>query len=199
MEFPLVPTKELLVVAGPNGAGKSTFVAEFLSAYPRPYLCADLVATEFPHLDPISQQIAAGREFLRRMEGQLAKEENFAVETTLSGRTMQSFLARARTAGCEITIVFIYLDSADTCVVRVSERVRRGGHNVPEDDIRRRFFRSCANFWHVYREIADQWAVYYNAGSGFVEVAFGFPDGFAVSDDGLFGRFLEFAENANHG
>ncbi|MEX2091359.1 MAG: AAA family ATPase [Pirellulales bacterium] len=116
-------TKELLIVGGPNGAGKSTFVASFLSERSIPYLCADLIATEFQHLDPVSQQIAAGREFLRRMEGQLAKDESFAVETTLSGRSMRSFLVRARAAGFEITIVFICLDSAEMCIQRVKERV----------------------------------------------------------------------------
>ena len=195
----IVPTKELIVAAGPNGAGKSTFVGRFLAERPMPYLCADAIAAAFSHLDPMSQQIAAGREFLRRTEAQLAGEADFVVETTLSGRTMRSHLARAREAGFEITIVFIYLDSADTCVVRVRERVRRGGHSVPEDDIRRRFSRSCANFWHVYREIADQWVVYYNGGSGLAEVAFGYPDGFAVCHEDLFSRFLEYAEDAGHG
>lgn len=136
-------TKELIVVGGPNGAGKSTFVASFLFETPIPYLCADAIATEFPDLDPMSRQIAAGREFLRRMESQLVKDESFAVETTLSGRTMRSILTRAQAAGFKIAIVFIFLDSADTCIVRVRERVRRGGHNVPEEDIRRRFSRSC--------------------------------------------------------
>lgn len=72
-----VTAKELIVVGGPNGAGKSTFVAPFLADRPMPYLCADVIATEFQHLDATSQQIAAGREFLRRMEWQLTKEENF--------------------------------------------------------------------------------------------------------------------------
>jgi predicted ABC-type ATPase len=191
--------KELLVVGGPNGSGKSTFIAQFLAEKPRPYLCADALALEFSDLDPISQQIAAGREFLERVESQLAKEESFAVETTLSGKTTANFLRRAREAGFDVTIAFIFLDSADECVARVQLRVRRGGHHVPESDIRRRFVRSCANFWHCYREIADTWVVYYNAASEFVEVAFGFPDGFAVSDDELFRRFLKFAGEDYHG
>jgi predicted ABC-type ATPase len=194
-----VPVKELIVVAGPNGAGKSTFAARILADRPMPYLCADMIATEFQHLDGMSQQIAAGREFLRRLELQLTKEENFVVETTLSGRTMQAILNRARVVGFEITIVFVYLDSAETCVFRVRERVRRGGHSVPEDDICRRFSRSCVNFWHVYRKIADLWIAYYNAGSEFIEVAFGVSDDFAVSDDVLFSRLLEFAEDVSHG
>ena len=77
MEIPLVPTKELLVVAGPNGAGKSTFVASFVSERPIPYLCADVIAAEFQQLDPMFQQVAAGREFLRRIETQLFYRREF--------------------------------------------------------------------------------------------------------------------------
>jgi predicted ABC-type ATPase len=194
-----MPKKELIVVAGPNGAGKSTFVASFLAERACPYLCADLIAAEFQHLDPISQQVAAGREFLRRAEEQLALLRDFIIETTLSGRTLRNYLKRARGAGYSVTIMFVYLDSADHCVVRVRQRVRRGGHNVPEDDIRRRFVRSCSNFWHSYREIADQWVMVYNSSAGFVEVAFGIVDEFAVSDEEMFRRFLELAEVEDNG
>ena len=186
-----MPAKELIVVAGPNGAGKTTFVAGFLAERACPYLSADLIATEFSALDPVSRQFAAGREFLRRIEQQLSAGEDFIIETTLSGRTLRNFLARAQAADFSITVLFIFLDSADTCVARVKERVRRGGHSVPEDAIRRRFARSCANFWHIYRQIADQWVVTYNAGNGFVEIAFGILGEFAVSDEDVFNRFHE--------
>jgi predicted ABC-type ATPase len=189
-----MPNKELIVVAGPNGAGKSTFVNGFLAERGCPYLCADLIATEFKHLDPVSQQIAAGREFLRRANEQLSLHQVFIIETTMSGRTLANYLERARVVGFRITIMFVFLDSPDHCVVRVNQRVRRGGHNVPEEDIRRRFARSCANFWHTYREIADQWEMVYNSSSGFIEVAIGITDDFAVSDEELFRVFLELAE-----
>lgn len=112
---------------------------------------------------------------------------------------MRTILNRARAVGFELTIVFDYLDSANTCVDRVHQRVRRGGHSVPEEDIRRRFSRSCANFWHIYREIADLWIAYYNAGGEFIETAFGMPNEFAVSDEELFSLLLEFAEDVGHG
>ena len=193
MESPLVPRKELLVVAGPNGAGKSTFVASFLSERPCPCLCADLIATEFQHLDAVSQQVVAGREFLRRMEGQLTAGEDFVVETTLSGRTLRNFLARAQAAGFSITVFFIYLDSAETCVARVKQRVRRGGHRVPEDDIRRRFARSCSNFWRIYRQIADYWYVVYNSSGDFKWIASGEADAILVHEEPAFRQFLRLA------
>jgi predicted ABC-type ATPase len=112
----------------------------------------------------------------------------------LSGRTWKNYFEDARARGFEITIFFIYLDSADTCVARIKERVRRGGHDVPEEDVRRRFTRSCNNFWKIYRKIADHWAVVYNSGNAPVEVAFGYREEFAVTDEILFRRFLEIAE-----
>ncbi|MEX2318192.1 MAG: AAA family ATPase [Pirellulales bacterium] len=182
-------SKELIVVGGPNGAGKSTFVAGFLSERPCPYLSADLIAKEFPDLDPLSQQIAAGREFLTRLDAQIKGTVDFVVESTLSGRSMRNFLTRAKAAGFSVTVFFICLDSAELCIARVKARVQRGGHNVPDADIRRRFARSLANFWQIYREIADQWAIVYNVSSEFVEVAFGVAEEYAVCDEALFRDF----------
>lgn len=191
--------KELVVVAGPNGAGKSTFVRSFLSEHPCPYLSADLIAAELPIPEPVSLQFAAGQEFVKRMEAQLLAGHDFVVETTFAGRTWKNYLEIAHDLGFEITIYFIYLDSPDTCVARVRGRVRRGGHDVPEQDIRRRFSRSLANFWKTYRKIADHWAIVYNAGGTPVEIAFGYREEFAVSDEPLFSRFLELAEVEDNG
>jgi hypothetical protein len=94
-----LPQKELLVVSGPNGSGKSTFVTKFLAERHWPYLCADLIATEFTHLDVLSRQVEAGREFIRRSEKQLKADVDFVIESTMSGRTLRSFLARARSVG----------------------------------------------------------------------------------------------------
>lgn len=185
-----MPNKELLVVGGPNGAGKSTFVASYLGERPWPYLCADLIATELSHLDELARQVEAGREFVRRSEAQLSLDVDFIIESTLSGRTLKSYLERARSAGFTITIVFVYLDNAETCVARVRERVRGGGHNVPEADIRRRFVRSCRNFWHFYREIADYWYVIYNSSGDFRRIASGEQNESSILDAQAFGSFL---------
>lgn len=192
-----MPQKELLVVGGPNGAGKSTFVATLLEERPRPYLCADLIALEFQHLDVVSRQLAAGREFIRRIELQLTASEDFIVETTMSGRTLRSHLQHAKDAGFEIIIVFIYLDSADTSLARVQERVRRGGHDVPEEDIRRRFRRCFHNFWHRYRQIADYWYVYYNFSGDFKRIASGEGAVVVVRDAWAFEEFLQLAEESS--
>jgi predicted ABC-type ATPase len=191
--------KELIIAAGPNGAGKSTYVADFLIKQPWPYVSADLIATTLSIAEVSSLQFAAGQEFIRQMETLLDADQSFIVETTMSGRTWKRYMEQAHERGFEITIYFVYLDSADTCVARVKERVRRGGHDVPEADIRRRFSRSLSNFWKTYRKIADHWAIVYNAGGLPIEVAFGYRNDFAVSDEALFDNFLAMAEAEKNG
>ncbi|MFO0788755.1 MAG: AAA family ATPase [Pirellulales bacterium] len=191
-----MPAKELLIVAGPNGSGKSTFVAAYLAERDCPYLCADAIAAQLDITDEFVRQYTAGQKFYTQAAELLAAGNDFIVETTLSGRTWRKYMQQAHELSFAVTVYFVYLDSADTCVNRVKQRVRRGGHNVPEGDIRRRYARSLTNFWTIYRKIADHWAIVYNAGSGLVEVAFGYHEDFLVSDEALFSRFLECVEQA---
>lgn len=185
--------KELLVVGGPNGAGKSTLIAGLLSECDWPYLSADKIALELPVSEPLSLQYAAGEEFLRRYERQLHQPTSFIIETTLSGRAWTKHLSCAKSMGFEIGILFVFLDSPYTCVARVQERVRRGGHHVPDEDVCRRYKRSLVNFWTLYREIADHWTMLYNVGSGYSEVAFGVAGEFAVTNESLFDQFSKMA------
>jgi predicted ABC-type ATPase len=147
--------------------------------------------------DPTVAQFEAGRECFRRVELQLKLEANFIVETTLSGRSFRNVLATAKERGFTTTIVFVYLDSADTCVARVQERVRKGGHNVPEADVRRRFARSFHNFCHVYRQIADEWYVIHNSGGRYVDVAFCGQDGANMLNEDAFALFQSHATSAS--
>ncbi len=86
-------------------------------------------------------------------------------------------------------MVHLFLDTANTCVARVSERVQKGGHDVPEDDIRRRFPRSAANFWNLYRPLCDRWILMYNATADAQVVAEGGPTTHVVQDQELFSAF----------
>jgi predicted ABC-type ATPase len=185
-----VPVKELFVVAGPNGSGKTTFAEEFIRQRPCRYLSADLIAAQLAPSDPTSARVPAGREFLRRMKSALTAEESVLVESTLSGMGFQRTLEQARLSGFETTLMLLYLDSADTCVLRVKQRARKGGHDVPEVDIRRRFSRSLVNFWQRYRRIVDRWLLMYTGNDRPQDVAKGSDDAVSIWDDGLFRRFL---------
>ena len=115
--------KEVFVVAGPNGSGKTTFAEEFLVQRQCSYLSADRIATELSPDDPASVQVLAAREFLNRLSGRVVGTDTFLVESTLSGRTFWRTLEKAKLSGFGVTIIFLYLDSSDTCVLRIQKRV----------------------------------------------------------------------------
>jgi predicted ABC-type ATPase len=90
--------------------------------------------------------------------------DNFAFESTLSGRTYLRMMKRWKVSGYRIELVFLSLPSVEVALQRIAVRVRQGGHDVPRADVVRRFNRSWKNFQSMYRILADKWAVYDNAG-----------------------------------
>lgn len=187
-------TKELIVVGGANGAGKTTFANEYVAGSGRASLSADAIAEQMSPSDPARSRTAASREFLRQIRTAINGDDSFVVESTLSGRTFQHVLTKARVARYKIKIAYLFLHSDDECVERVRLRVQKGGHDVPEVDVRRRFTRSLWNFWNLYRELADSWALMYNSGIEPQEVAIGTADQFSIGDPELFFRFQRLME-----
>ena len=62
--------------------------------------------------------------------------------------------------GYRILLFFLWLPSADLAVARVKNRVRQGGHNVPEPVIRRRFESGIRNLFQLYRPQLNAWWLY---------------------------------------
>lgn len=153
-----------IVIAGPNGAGKTTFAREFLlkDAGIIHFVNADLIAGGLSPLRPELAALAAGRLFLAELDRLAAARVSFAFESTLSGLVYAARLKRWKAAGYGIEIVFLRLSSAELALRRIAARVRQGGHDVPRNDVIRRFERSWRNFARVYRQLADRWAVYDN-------------------------------------
>ena len=96
----------------------------------------------------------------KRVRECVKNRQDFAVESTLSGKTYANMIREWKQAGYIVRIVFLRLDSADLAVARVRQRVSLGGHNVPEPLIRRRFEQGWSNFENVYRYLVDSWQVY---------------------------------------
>ena len=155
-----------IVIAGPNGAGKTTFAREFLpkDAGILHFVNADLIAAGLSPLEPSAAQVAAARIFLEELDRLAAARADFAFETTLSGRGYLERLERWKAAGYRVEIVFLKLPTVELALKRVANRVKQGGHNVPEADVRRRFRRGWRNFGAIYRGIADSWSVFENDG-----------------------------------
>ncbi len=189
----------MIVVGGANGTGKTTFAAEYSRRHDCLYLAADAIADELSPKSPTSAAIRAGEEFMRRLAVALERSDSLVVESTLAGRTLQHTIRKARLAGFVITVVYLFLDCEEACVERVRERVQKGGHSVPEVDIRRRFWRSLVNFWTLYRPLADHWLLVYNSSRHPLDVAVGAPGEISVRDADLFTLFERLIGDDTHG
>jgi predicted ABC-type ATPase len=156
------------VIAGPNGAGKSTSAPALLRDLLgiREFVNADAIAQGMSGFDPEAAAIAAGRAMLVRLRQLADAERDFAFETTLASRTFAPWLRGLRTRGYDVTLVFLWLPTPEIAIRRVAQRVAAGGHSVPESTIRRRFDRGLANFFGLYRPLADRWFLYDNSSRG---------------------------------
>ena len=191
--------KELIVVGGANGTGKTTFALEYARLNDCLYLGADAIASELSPKSPESAAVRAGEELMRRLSAALEASESLVVESTLAGRTLRHTIRKARSAGFMITIVYLYLANEGMCVERVRERVQKGGHSVPEVDIRRRFWRSLQNFWTLYRPLADHWLLVYNSDRQPLDVAVGTGGDISVRDAELFTSFQQLISDGTNG
>jgi predicted ABC-type ATPase len=154
----------LCILGGCNGAGKTTLARELL---PRlglmRFLNADEIARGLSPLDPSLTAFKAGRLLIEEARGLIAAKASFAIESTLSGKTYVTMIREAKAQGYRFLLHYIRIGSGDQAVGRVGLRVRIGGHDVPEDDIRRRFDRSRRHFIEDYVPLADEWVLWDNA------------------------------------
>jgi predicted ABC-type ATPase len=155
-------TPYIIVIAGPNGVGKSTFARWYLRQRPacKMIVDPDAIAKELNIPDEAQRNIAAGRIALETIDANICIRISFAIETTLSGKTLADKLEQARQAGYSIEICLLLIPSVEISAQRVVKRVRTGGHNIPADAQLRRFERSYRNFHKKYIEVCHVWNVY---------------------------------------
>jgi predicted ABC-type ATPase len=149
----------------PNGAGKSTTAPAILQDVLKvhEFVNADTIAAGLSAFSPESVALAAGRIMLDRVH-ELAREgRDFAFETTLASRTFAQWLRQLQVSGYTFHLVYLCLPTVELAVARVAERVRRGGHAVSEDIVRRRYARSLGNFFNLYSQFANSWVMMDNS------------------------------------
>jgi predicted ABC-type ATPase len=156
----------VIIIAGPNGAGKTTFAREFLpnEAGCPVFVNADLIAEGLAPFAPETAAIQAGRVMLCELDRHFALRQSFSFETTLSGRGYIQQIHRWQQAGYRVKLIFLQLDTPDEAIARVAQRVRQGGHYIPDETIRRRFASGLRNFKLHYTQLVDAWALYDNSG-----------------------------------
>ena len=163
--------KSLYIISGCNGAGKTTasytVLPEVLDC--KEFVNADEIARGLSPFNPESVAIEAGRLMLQRIEDLLAKDETFSIETTLATK---SYINLVRTP--------------ELAMQRVAERVANGGHNIPEDIIRRRYTAGITNLFKLFIPIVDYWAIYDNTERHRKKVATGYLGKKDIFDTELF-------------
>ena len=186
-------SRNAIIVAGPNGSGKTTFATEYLhSSEDLVYISADAIAERLVPSPEMfnSVRIQAGRLFFEEIYSLIQMEKDFIVEVTLAGKGFQKVISQLKQTGYTVTIIFLFLKSPETCIARVRNRVRLGGHHVPTEDIIRRFYRSKYNFWHIYKNQVHQWYLFYNSENHFHEVVFGENNQFTIVNEDVFEIFM---------
>ncbi len=159
----------IYIIAGPNGAGKTTASYTIL---PEIFEC-----NEFVNADEIAKGISpfkhekvalkAGRIMLERIDELINNNESFAFETTLATKSYVALIKEAKLKNYEIILLFLALDSQELALKRVKTRVKEGGHNIPEDVIKRRFEKGLYNLFNLYIPIVDKWLLVDNSGEHF--------------------------------
>ncbi|PSM48424.1 hypothetical protein C7Y66_14465 [Chroococcidiopsis sp. CCALA 051] len=149
----LKPT--LTIVAGPNGSGKSTYTRAIRESLGVPVIDPDWEARLVRPDAPQAAAVEGGKQAIKRARAYLVNNQSFAAETTLAGKTYLRMMAEAKQNGWLINLIYVGVASVETSIDRVAQRVAQGGHNVPEEDIRRRYTRSLANL-PIAIELADR-------------------------------------------
>jgi predicted ABC-type ATPase len=164
--MPELIEKRIIIIAGPNGAGKTTFAREFLpnEADCPSFINADLIADGLSPFDPGAVAVRAGRLMLKEIDRHARSGVSFSFETTLAGRRYARLIPCWQRSGYRVHLIFLQLRNEALAIERVAERVRQGGHSVPEDVIRRRFKQGWQNFETIYRGLVDSWQLYDNSG-----------------------------------
>lgn len=168
-------SKNLYIISGCNGAGKTTasytVLPEILDC--REFVNGDEIARGLSPFNPDSMAIEAGRLMLRRIEDLLNRDKTFSIETTLATKSYLNLVRRAQAKGYQVHLLFFWLRTTELAVLRVAERVQKGGHNIPEDIIRRRYVAGINNLFRLFISEVDYWGIYDNSEQPRIKIASG--------------------------
>ncbi|MCR5711089.1 MAG: zeta toxin family protein [Prevotella sp.] len=157
--------KHLYIISGPNGAGKTTasytVLPKILQC--KEFVNADEIARGLSPFNPESVAIEAGRLMLKRISELLQRNESFSIETTLSTRSYFRLVEKAHSQGYDVTLLYFWLKSPQQAIERVTERVSKGGHDIPKDIIVRRYWEGLDNLFKIYMPIVDTWILVNNS------------------------------------
>ena len=158
--------KVLFILGGPNGSGKTYLYKQLLSNKNLPFLNQDIISAE-QNLSTLD----AGKVLISQMEDMIKREKSFVIESTLSGRSATSLIRKAKENGYRVMILYTFVDSPEESIARVRSRVLEGGHDAPYGNLTDRYYKSRNNFWNLYKDMADDWIMFYNSDTDIIPIA----------------------------
>ena len=188
----------LYIISGCNGAGKTTasysLLPEMLDC--KEFVNSDEFAKGLSPFDPSKASIQASRYMIMKIRYLLRKQKDFAIETTLATRTLLKTVRMAQSAGYTVTVLYFWLNSPELAVERVRARVEAGGHNIPEDTIRRRYNIGIYYFFNLYAPICERWILADNSQIPFRVVAEGSKNEIInIKDEETYSKILAISED----
>ena len=161
----------------------------------REFVNSDEFAKGLSPFDPSKAAIQASKYMIMKIRYLLKKQKDFAVETTLATRTLMKTVKMAQQAGYSVTLLYFWLNSPELAVERVRARVETGGHDIPEDTIRRRYSVGIHYFFNAYAPICERWILADNSQIPFRVIAEGSKnDVMNIKDEATFQKIKAIAD-----
>ncbi len=186
----------LFILSGCNGAGKTTasytLLPEILDCHE--FVNSDEFAKSLSPFDPSSASVSASRYMIMRIQYLLDQNADFSIETTLATRSLVSIIQKAKARGYKITLIYLWLQSPELAIQRVRDRVANGGHNIPEDVLRRRYKVGINYLFDTYMQLCDNWIIGDNTHPPFTVVAEGNRERTLIKDDVTFKKIRSLLE-----
>ena len=137
------------------------------------FVNSDEFAKGLSPFQPEKAAIQASRYMILKIRYLLKRQLDFGIETTLATRTLLKTVRIAQAAGYTVTLLYFWLNSPELAVERMAARVETGGHNIPEETIRRRYRVGIDYFFHDYAPICERWILADNSQIPFRVIAEG--------------------------
>jgi predicted ABC-type ATPase len=100
-------------------------------------------------------------------------------------------IKEAKRKGYDVHIFFLWIPNIHLAKERIKQRVKQGGHHVPDVDVKRRLDRSLKNFFDLYMPLADAWDIFDNSTMKPVLVVKSNEKGLQVFDKELYQRWIK--------
>ncbi len=183
----------MYIISGCNGSGKTTasytLLPELLDC--SEFVNSDEFAKSLAPFHPETAYITASRYMLKKLRYLFTRREDFCIETTLATRSLLKTVKMAQDQGYFVTVVYLWLNNPEIAVRRVAARVDAGGHDVPPDVIRRRYYTGLEYFFELYSPVCDKWMLVDNSDNDFRIVVEGTRKGMTVRDLALYQQIKE--------